>query len=140
MQKPSKLTGILRIDRKIRAMENTLPNYGIFMSHIEPLYQNNSQALKRVEIKSVVRKWFHGKYPMHLAIFFSFLTPIQVFSLTMQYEVHEPVNILLTGSCTSYCIVILHTARELMSLSGPLESLKFSYFTKFLKEVTLANN
>ena len=127
MQKPSKLTGILRIDRKIRAMENTLPNYGIFMSHIEPLYQNNSQALKRVEIKSVVRKWFH-------------VTPIQVFSLTMQYEVHEPVNILLTGSCTLYCIVILHTARELMSLSGPLESLKFSYFTKFLKEVTLANN
>ena len=92
LQKQSKSTGILWIERKIRAMEKILPIYGIFMAHIEPLSQTDSQALKRVEIKKVVRKWFHGNYPMHLAMFFSLLTPIQVFSLTTQCEVHEPVD------------------------------------------------
>ena len=56
LQKQSKSTGILWIERKIRAIEKILPIYGIFMAHIEPLSQTDSQALKRVEIKKVVRK------------------------------------------------------------------------------------
>ena len=65
-------------------MGKLFANYGIFMAHIEPL--------KQVEIICVVRKWFHGKYPMHFVIFLVLLTPIQVFGLKTQQEIHESLN------------------------------------------------
>ena len=49
--KPCKSSGTLWVAHKVNAMEIVLQNYGIFMTHLESLSQNDSQALKRAEVE-----------------------------------------------------------------------------------------
>ena len=82
LQKPSKSTGMRWIAHKVRSMEIIVANCSIFMTHIESLSQTDSEALKPAEIEGLAKKWFQGKYLMHLAMFLDILTPIKVFDHT----------------------------------------------------------
>ena len=56
LQKPLKLTGTLWIAHEVMGIDKILANYSIFMAHIKYFSQTDSQALKWVEIKSLVGK------------------------------------------------------------------------------------
>ena len=51
MTKSYKSSGTRWVAHKVNAMEIVLQNYGIFMTHLESLSQNDSQALKRAELE-----------------------------------------------------------------------------------------
>ena len=88
--KPCKSSGTLWVAHKVNAMEIVLQNYGIFMTHLESLSQNDSQALKRAELEGFFKHWLQAKYPLNLAIYLYILQPVKVLSLAMQQELHDP--------------------------------------------------
>ena len=89
--KPYKSYGTRWIAHKIKAMENVLNNYGIYIKHLESLAHTDSQALKRAEIQGEAKKWKNAKFPIHLALYIDVLTPLKVLSLGFQKEKHDPV-------------------------------------------------
>ena len=53
--KPSQTNGSRWISHKSNAMKMFFKNYGIFITHLESLAHNDSQALKRCEIQGFVK-------------------------------------------------------------------------------------
>ena len=51
--KPCKSSGTRWIVHKVNAMEIILQNYGIFMTHLESLFQTDSQALRELSCKAL---------------------------------------------------------------------------------------
>ena len=90
--KPSKSYGTHWIDHKFTSMKIMLENYGAYISHIESLSQNDSQALKRAELKGYLLKWKGPSVPISLAIYLHVLSPLKRLSLSFQQELHDPVK------------------------------------------------
>ena len=90
--KPSKSYGTHWIDHKFTSMKIMLENYGAYISHIESLFQTDSQALKRAELKGYLLKWKDVSIPIFLAIYLDVLSPLKRLSLSFQQELHDPVK------------------------------------------------
>lgn len=59
MPKPIKATGI----------RWTAYCYGVHMTHLEELANNDTVQEKHAHIKGFLNKWEYPKYPMHLSIY-----------------------------------------------------------------------
>jgi len=73
-------------------MKVILKHYGIYMTHLEELANNDSSSEKRNEIKCFLKKWDHAKYPIHIAIYLDVLSILVRMSLSEQKDLHDPVK------------------------------------------------
>ena len=73
-------------------MKNALEHFGIYLSHIEDLSNNDSQPKKRAELKGFLVKWEQATVPIHLAIYLDVLAPLRCLSLSLQSDLQDPVK------------------------------------------------
>ena len=92
VQMPTKAGGNRWLDFKYTAFKNALEHFGIYLSHIEDLSNNDSQPKKRAELKGFLVKWEQATVPIHLAIYLDVLAPLRCLSLSLQSELHDPVT------------------------------------------------
>ena len=92
VQKPTKAGGNRWLDFKYTAMKNALEYFGIYLSHIEDLSNNDSQPKKWAELKGFLAKWEQATVSIHLAIYLDVLAPLRRLSLSLQSELHDPVK------------------------------------------------
>ena len=76
VQKPTKAGGNRWLDFKYTAMKNALEHFGIYLSPIEDLSNNDSQPKKRAELKGFLAKWEQATVPIHLSIYLDVLAPL----------------------------------------------------------------
>ena len=130
--KSAKASGARWIAHKVNAMQIVLPNYGVFMAHLESLAQTDSQALKRNKLVGYSGKWQQAKYPLHLALYLDILQPLKVISLVMQQETHDPVKQLKHIRDFTWSMTKLSA---LLEESIDQTTARLMNFTKFLKDV-----
>ena len=94
--KPSKKVMALAgwIGRKVNLNEDNAGKLWSIYSHVEPLSQTDSQALKRAEVRGYLLKWKDASIPISLAIYVDILHPLKQLSLSFQQELHDPVEAL----------------------------------------------
>ena len=92
VQKPTIAGGNRWLDFKYTAMKNAFEHFGIYLSHIEDLSNNDSQPKKWAELKGFLAKWEQATVPIHLAIYLDVLAPLRCLSLSLQSELHDPVK------------------------------------------------
>nr|XP_012560836.2 E3 SUMO-protein ligase KIAA1586-like [Hydra vulgaris] len=90
--KPTNACGTRWIDRKYKAMKIALENYGVFMTHIEPLAITDSQIAKRAELKGFLKRWKNASVPINLSIYLDVLSPLRRLSLSFQNNIHDSVK------------------------------------------------
>ena len=90
--KPMKASGTRWIAHRYNAMKVVLKHYGIYMTHLEELANNDSSKEKRSEIKGFLKKWDHAKYPIHIAVYLDVLSILVRMSLSEQKDLHDPVK------------------------------------------------
>ena len=72
LPKSTKCNGTRWIDHKYKALDVLYENYSM-----RTLVQTHSQALKQAEIEGFTKKWKHGSYIIHTAIYLDILRLLQ---------------------------------------------------------------
>ena len=122
---------------RVKAMENVLSNYEIYIKHLELLTNTNSQALKRAEIEGEAKKWKNGKFSIHLAIYLDVLTPLKVISLRFQKEKYDPMEAV---TCIKEFTWTMTKLQLLVDASYDSENgVRLTHLTKLFKEVDESN-
>ena len=114
-------------------MTIVLQNCGIFIAHLESFAQTNAQSLKKAEIEGFAKKWQYTNFSIHLTIYLDVLTPLKVFSMSMQKEEHNPVTMLHCIQEFSWMMTKLKTLVA-NSLDGHLTWL--TNYTKFIQDIS----
>ena len=137
--KPVKASGTRWIAHRYNAMKVILKHYGIYMTHLEELANNDSSSEKRAEIKGFLKKWDHAKYPIHIAVYLDVLSILVRMSLSEQKDLHDPVK--AVGRIQDFNWTM---AKLQMYIDGALdkgqmeetERSRLTHYNKFRSEVT----
>ena len=78
-----------------------------------------------------------AKYPIHLAIYLDFLTPLKVLSLGFQKEKHDPVSAIQHITEFNWSMAKL---KILINQSLDYNSQRLMHYTKLLKYIELTEN
>ena len=137
--KPVKASGTRWIGHRYNAIKIVLKHYGAYMTHLEELANNDSQAEKRDQIRGYLNKWEHGKYPISMAVYLDVLSILNRMSLSEQKEQHDPVKAVRRIQEFKWSMVKLHGhVREALDHDklNEAEKSRLTYYNKFRSEVT----
>lgn len=137
--KPVKASGTRWIGHRYNAIKILLKHYGSFMTHLQELAINDSQAEKRAQIKGFLNKWEHAKYPISMAVYLDVLPVLARMSLSEQKEEHDPVKAVRRIQDFKWTMVKLRAHVQNALVEDELtqaEKSRLTYYNKFRSEVT----
>ena len=135
--KPVKASGTRWIAHRYNAIKIVLKHYGAYMTHLEELATNDSQADKRAQIKGFLNNLEARKISM--AIYLDVLSILARMSLSEQKEEHDPVKAVRRIQEFKWTMVKLHAHVQGALDDNELnqaEKSHLTYYNKFRSEVT----
>ena len=87
VSKPVNSSGTRWLEHKVRAMKWISKNYGLLISHLSHLIEDESfTSADRAKFKGMYNKYRNAKYPLFVEYFIEILVPAAELSLTFQRE------------------------------------------------------
>ena len=133
--KPVKASGTRWIGHRYNAIKIVLKHYGAYMTHLEELATNDSQADKRAQIKGFLNNLEARKISM--AIYLDVLSILARMSLSEQKEEHDPVKAVRRIQEFKWTMVKLHAHVQGALDDNELnqaEKSHLTYYNKFRSE------
>lgn len=92
---PTKATGTRWLEHKIRAMKWLSVNYGLVLTHLSHLVEDQSYpAAERQKFKGLYNKYRNTMYPLYVEYFLEILMPAAELSLLFQRESIDVVEVM----------------------------------------------
>ena len=121
--KPIRASSTRWVSHKLNAMKRILSKYGAYISHLTALAEDAS--VKSADCAKLYEKWLDDKYLLGCAVFVDLLTPLAIFSKTMQFDSLDILGALMS---------LLHTVKSTNILSsGSLQ--QWSTYSATLKKL-----
>ena len=135
--KPVKASGTRWISHRYNAVKIVLKHYGVYMTHLEELANNDSQPEKRDQNKGYLNQWLYAKIPISMAVYLDVLSVLTRMSLSEQNDEHDPVKAVRRIKEFSWTMTKLNAhLQNAVNNEGQNENDKhLSYYNKFRSDV-----